>query len=99
MGKISTDLSSRVIFTSDNPRSEDPQSIIDDMVKGVSNLNNDKVLIEVERKKAIRQAKEYSLKGDIVLIAGKGHEDYQELNNKKRIYFDDFKIAKEIFNK
>ena len=99
MGKISTDLSSRVIFTSDNPRSEDPQSIIDDMVQGVSNFNNDKFLIEVERKKAIRQAKENSVKGDIVLIAGKGHEDYQELNNKERIYFDDFKIAKEIFNK
>ena len=99
MGKISTDLSSRVIFTSDNPRSEDPQSIIDDMVQGVSNFNNDKVLIEVERKKAIKQAKENSVKGDIVLIAGKGHEDYQELRNNKRVYFDDYKIAKEIFNK
>ena len=99
MGKISSDLSSRVIFTSDNPRSEDPQSIINDMVQGVSNFNNDKVFIEVERKKAIKQAKENSVKGDIVLIAGKGHEDYQELNNNERIYFDDFKIAKEIFNK
>ena len=69
------------------------------MVQGVSNFNNDKFLIEVERKKAIRQAKENSVKGDIVLIAGKGHEDYQELSNKKKIYFDDLKIAKEIFNK
>jgi UDP-N-acetylmuramoyl-L-alanyl-D-glutamate--2,6-diaminopimelate ligase len=99
MGKISSDLSSKVIFTSDNPRSEDPKSIINDMVQGVSNFNSNKISIELERKKAIRKAKENSNEGDIVLITGKGHEDYQELSNKKRIYFDDLKIAKEIFNK
>ena len=99
MGKISSDLSSKVIFTSDNPRSEDPKSIINDMVQGVSNFNSNKISIELERKKAIRKANEKSNEGDIVLIAGKGHEDYQELSNNKRIYFDDLKIAKEIFNK
>ena len=99
MGKISSDLSSKVIFTSDNPRSEDPKSIINDMVQGVSNFNSNKISIELERKKAIRKAKENSNEGDIVLIAGKGHEDHQEFSNNKRIYFDDLKIAKEIFNK
>ena len=99
MGKISSDLSSKVIFTSDNPRSEDPKSIINDMLQGVSNFNSKKISIELERKKAIRKAKENSNEGDIVLIAGKGHENYQELRNNKRIYFDDLKIAKEIFNK
>ena len=99
MGKISSDLSAKVIFTSDNPRSEDPKSIINDMLQGVSNFNSKKISIEPERKKAIRKAKENSNEGDIVLITGKGHEDYQELSNNKRIYFDDLKIAKEIFNK
>ena len=99
MGKICSDLSSKVIFTSDNPRSEDPSSIIEDMIEGVSKFNTDKVLIEIERLKAIKEAKENSSQGDIVLIAGKGHEDYQELKNNKRIEFDDFKIAKQIFNK
>ena len=99
MGKISSDLSSKVIFTSDNPRSEDPKSIINDMIQGVSNFNSNKISIELERKKAIRKAKENSNEGDIVLIAGKGHEDYQELSKNKKIYFDDLKIAKEIFNK
>jgi UDP-N-acetylmuramoyl-L-alanyl-D-glutamate--2,6-diaminopimelate ligase len=99
MGKICSDLSSRVIFTSDNPRSEDPNSIIEDMVEGVSKFNTDKVTVEIERSKAIIEAKERSMQGDIVLIAGKGHEDYQELKNNKRVKFDDFKIAKEIFNK
>ena len=99
MGKISSDLSSKVIFTSDNPRSEDPKSIINDMVQGVSNFNSNKISIELERKKAIRKAKENSNEGDIVLIAGKGHEDYQEFSKNKKIYFDDLKIAKEIFNK
>ena len=99
MGNICSELSSKVIFTSDNPRSEDPTSIIDDMIKGVSKLNTNKVSVEIERSKAIKEAKENSLEGDIVLIAGKGHEDYQELKNNKRIKFDDFKIAKQIFNK
>jgi UDP-N-acetylmuramoyl-L-alanyl-D-glutamate--2,6-diaminopimelate ligase len=99
MGKICSDLSSRVIFTSDNPRSEDPNSIIEDMIKGVSKFNTDKVTVEIERSKAIIEAKERSMQGDIVLIAGKGHEDYQELKNNMRVKFDDFKIAKEIFNK
>ena len=99
MGKICSDLSSRVIFTSDNPRSEDPKSIIEDMIVGVSKFNTDKITVEIERSKAIKEAKENSAEGDIVLIAGKGHEDYQELKNNKRIQFDDFKIAKQIFNK
>ena len=97
--KICSDLSSRVIFTSDNPRSEDPISIIEDMIGGVSKFNTDKITVEIERLKAIIEAKESSEQGDIVLIAGKGHEDYQELKNNKRIQFDDFKIAKQIFNK
>ena len=98
IGKICSDLSYKVIFTSDNPRSENPESIIKDIVSGVSNYNNNKILIEIERSKAIEEAKKNSEDGDIVLIAGKGHEDYQILKNKV-IKFDDFKIAKKIFNK
>ena len=98
IGKISSDLSSLVIFTSDNPRSEDPDLIIKDIVSGVSNHNNQKVIIEVERLNAIKRAKLSSSKGDIVLIAGKGHEDYQEIKDEKQ-KFDDFKLAKKIFNK
>jgi len=98
IGKICSDLSYKVIFTSDNPRSENPESIIEDIVSGVSNYNNNKILVEVERSKAIEKAKKNSEEGDIVLIAGKGHEDYQIFKNKV-IKFDDFKIAKKIFNK
>ena len=98
IGKICSDLSYKVIFTSDNPRSENPESIIKDIVSGVSNYNNNKILVQIERSKAIEEAKKNSEEGDIVLIAGKGHEDYQILKNKV-IKFDDFKIAKKIFNK
>ena len=98
IGKICSDLSYKVIFTSDNPRSENPESIIKDIVSGVSNYNNNKILVEIERSKAIEEAKKNSEEGDIVLIAGKGHEDYQIFENKV-IKFDDFKIAKKIFNK
>jgi len=98
IGKICSDLSYKVIFTSDNPRSENPESIIKDIVSGVSNYNNNKILVEIERSKAIEEAKKNSEEGDIVLIAGKGHENYQILKNEV-IKFDDFKIAKKIFNK
>jgi UDP-N-acetylmuramoyl-L-alanyl-D-glutamate--2,6-diaminopimelate ligase len=98
IGKICSDLSYKVIFTSDNPRSENPESIIKDIVSGVANYNNNKILVQIERSKAIEEAKKNSEEGDIVLIAGKGHEDYQILKNKV-IKFDDFKIAKKIFNK
>ena len=97
IGKICSDLSYKVIFTSDNPRSENPESIIKDILSGVSNFNNYKILVEVERSQAIEKAKKNSSEGDIVLIAGKGHEDYQILRNKV-IKFNDFKIAKKIFN-
>ncbi len=99
MGKICSDLSAIVIFTSDNPRSEDPKLIIDDMISGVSKTNSKKIIIEIDRDKAIKAAKKNSSNGDIVLIAGKGHEYYQEFKNRKKINFDDFKIAKQIFNK
>jgi len=97
IGKICSDLSYKVIFTSDNPRSENPESIIKDILSGVSNFNNYKILVEVERSQAIEKAKKNSSEGDIVLIAGKGHEDYQILRNKV-VKFNDFKIAKKIFN-
>ena len=97
IGKICSDLSYKVILTSDNPRSENPESIIKDILSGVSNFNNYKILVEVERSQAIEKAKKNSSEGDIVLIAGKGHEDYQILRNKV-IKFNDFKIAKKIFN-
>jgi len=97
IGKICSDLSYKVIFTSDNPRSENPESIIKDILSGVSNFNNYKILVEIERSQAIEKAKKNSSEGDIVLIAGKGHEDYQILRNKV-IKFNDFKIAKKIFN-
>ena len=68
---------------------------IEVFIENVDNANGETIL---SREKAIKHAKDNSSKGDIVLIAGKGHEDYQEFKNNKRIYFDDFKIAKEIFN-
>jgi len=98
IGRICSDLSYKVIITSDNPRSENPESIIKDIVSGIQNYNSNKIIVKVERTEAIEEAKKNSGEGDIVLIAGKGHEDYQILKN-KIIKFDDFKIAKKIFNK
>ena len=94
---IASQLSNQVIFTSDNPRSEDPQKIIDDMEAGVSPENYKKTLTILDRKQAIKTASKLVKKGDIVLIAGKGHEDYQLINGVKHD-FDDLKVAKSIFN-
>ncbi len=89
--------SSKVILTSDNPRSEDPAVIIEQMMKGVTFKERVKVLAIVDRKEAIRTACMVAQAGDIILVAGKGHETYQEIKG-VRNHFDDREIIKEIFN-
>ncbi|HIP47348.1 MAG TPA: UDP-N-acetylmuramoyl-L-alanyl-D-glutamate--2,6-diaminopimelate ligase [Lutibacter sp.] len=97
MAHIASQLSDQVIFTSDNPRNEDPQIIIDEMEAGVSPENYKKTLSILDRKQAIKTASKRAKKGDIILIAGKGHEDYQIIKEVK-YDFDDLKIAQEILN-
>ncbi len=89
--------SDRVILTSDNPRSEEPDQIIADMMAGVSAEMRNKVLAITNRKEAIRTACMMAHPGDVILVAGKGHEDYQEIKGVKHP-FDDREIVKEIFN-
>lgn len=97
MAHIASQLSSQAIFTSDNPRTEDPQVIIDEMEKGVSPENYKKTLSILDRKQAIKTAYKLASPGDIILIAGKGHENYQEVNGERR-HFDDFEEIKMCFN-
>ena len=98
MGGIAAELSSKVLYTSDNPRDEDPNSIIDEMYQGVNPVDFKKTMRVVRRKEAIKLAYQLSKPGDVVLIAGKGHENYQEAKGEK-FPFDDYKIAQEIFKK
>ena len=86
----------RVIITSDNPRSEDPEDIINDMLEGLDAKQMRKVVSIVDRREAIRTACMMAQKGDVVLIAGKGHEDYQEIQGVKH-HFDDREVVREIF--
>ena len=86
MGKIAEDLSNLVIVTSDNPRSEDPKQIISDILSGIKNTSN--IIVEADRKIAIETAVKKANKNDVIVIAGKGHEDYQILKD-KTIHFDD----------
>ena len=88
--------SDKVIITSDNPRFEEPQDIINDMLAGLTASETKKVLSIVDRKEAIRTACALAQPGDVILIAGKGHEDYQEIKGVKH-HFDDKEIVKEIF--
>ena len=92
MGSIAVKIADRVIITSDNPRSEDPNSIIDDILSGINDM--EKVEVEPNRRKAIEQALEKSADGDIILVAGKGHENYQEIDGIK-YPFDDRQVIKE----
>ncbi|MBN2522172.1 MAG: UDP-N-acetylmuramoyl-L-alanyl-D-glutamate--2,6-diaminopimelate ligase [Bacteroidales bacterium] len=96
MGKIAAELSSRVIFTSDNPRSEEPQQIIDEMIAGVDADNLKSTIAIVDRREAIRTACMMAHEGDVILIAGKGHETYQEIKG-ERNFFNDKQIVKELF--
>ena len=95
MGHIASDMSSKAIFTSDNPRTEPPNRIIEEMEAGVEPQNFKKILSIENRAQAIRTACQLAIANDIILVAGKGHETYQETNG-ERIDFDDFKMVKEV---
>lgn len=97
MAKIACDFSDRVILTSDNPRSEDPTAIIEEMKVGVEMKHMRALLSVVDRKEAIRAAIAIAKPGDIVLVAGKGHEKYQEIKGVKHP-FDDMEILRESLN-
>lgn len=95
MAKIACDFSNRIILTSDNPRTEDPQAILEQMEAGVEAHQTQKVLSILDRKQAIKTAVSMASPGDIILIAGKGHEKYQEINGVKHP-FDDYALVKEF---
>ena len=88
--------SDRVIITSDNPRFEEPQDIINDMVAGLNKDEMKKVITITDRKEAIKTACMMAQKGDVILVAGKGHENYQEIKGVKH-HFDDKEVLHEIF--
>ncbi|SHJ05358.1 UDP-N-acetylmuramoyl-L-alanyl-D-glutamate--2,6-diaminopimelate ligase [Algibacter luteus] len=95
MGHIATALSTKVIFTNDNPRTENPDQILKEIESGVEPQNFKKALTIADRKQAIKAACQMAQPNDIILIAGKGHEAYQEING-ERFDFDDLKIVKEL---
>ena len=95
MGSIAARLSSKVIFTSDNPRSENPNEIIEQIEAGVPPEHYKKTVSIAERKQAIKTACQLAKANDIILLAGKGHESYQEING-ERFDFDDFKMVSEL---
>lgn len=98
MARIACEMSDKVILTSDNPRTEDPNTILEEMNAGVPGHHFKKTLTVVDRKQAIKTAIAMAEPGDIILIAGKGHEKYQEINGVKHD-FDDKQIAYELFKR
>ena len=96
MGRIASQLSTQVLVTSDNPRNEDPQTIIEEVEAGIEPQNLKKSISILDREQAIKTASKLAKKGDIILIAGKGHETYQEIQG-KRSHFDDYEqITKQL---
>ncbi len=95
MANIAASLSDKAIFTADNPRTENPQTIIEEMEAGVEGQNFKKTISILDRKQAIKTACQMANPGDIILIAGKGHETYQEING-VRHDFDDMQIVQEL---
>jgi UDP-N-acetylmuramoyl-L-alanyl-D-glutamate--2,6-diaminopimelate ligase len=98
MAKVVEQLADFVIVTSDNPRTEKPQAIIDEIIAGFENPGSEKITVETDRKKAIKLAIKSAGKNDIVLIAGKGHENYQIIG-KQKFPFSDKTIARECLAK
>jgi len=96
MGAIAERLADKIIITSDNPRSEDPQIIITDIIAGLKSVNTENVIVEPDRGAAIALLKKIANNNDVVVIAGKGHEDYQILKD-KTIHFDDREEARKVF--
>lgn len=96
MGAIAERLADKIVITSDNPRSEDPQAIITDIIAGLKSVNTESVIVEPDRGTAIGLLKTIANNNDVVLIAGKGHEDYQILKD-KTIHFDDREEARKVF--
>lgn len=96
MGEVSGNLADLTVVTSDNPRSEDPQAIVNDIKVGVSKTKGEFVEI-LDRKEAIKYVISKALPGDVIVLAGKGHEDYQILNTGK-IHFDEREVIKDIVN-
>lgn len=97
MGNIAVRMSDIVIITSDNPRTEKSEEIVKDILKGIDKKNNKNYIIEIDRKKAIKKSFEISQENDIILIAGKGHEDYQILGTEK-IHFSDREEVEKLRN-
>lgn len=95
MAGIASRLSTKVILTSDNPRTEDPEKILEDMLAGIDVSKKQKTMVIVNRKEAIKTAWNLAQPGDMILIAGKGHEKYQEING-VRHHFDDKEIIEEL---
>ncbi|MBO7453380.1 MAG: UDP-N-acetylmuramoyl-L-alanyl-D-glutamate--2,6-diaminopimelate ligase [Clostridiales bacterium] len=95
MGEVSGKYSDYTIITSDNPRDEEPDEIIKDIVEGMKKTNG-RYEVDPDRTSAIRKALHRAKKGDFVLIAGKGHEDYQEFENGRKEYYEDAVVAKEL---
>ncbi|MBR2638566.1 MAG: UDP-N-acetylmuramoyl-L-alanyl-D-glutamate--2,6-diaminopimelate ligase [Bacteroidaceae bacterium] len=97
MAQEAVKASNRVIITSDNPRFEEPQDIINDMLAGLTDEQKKKVIAISDRKEAIKTACALASKGDVVVVAGKGHENYQDIKGVKH-HFDDKEVINEIFN-
>lgn len=96
MGAIAEKLADKIVITSDNPRTEDPQTIITDIIAGLKSVNTESVIVEPDRGTAIGLLKTIANNNDVVVIAGKGHEDYQILKD-KTIHFDDREEARKVF--
>ncbi len=94
MGEVSSKLADLTIVTSDNPRNEEPQAIIDDIVTGVKKADGEYITI-IDRAEAIRYAIEHAKEGDVIVLAGKGHEDYQEINGKKH-HMDERELVADV---
>jgi len=96
MGSIADKLADKVIVTSDNPRSENPDLIISDIMAGIKSISAERIFVETDRKEAIKYIKKLATKPDVVVVAGKGHEDYQILKD-KTIHFDDREEVRNLY--